>query len=93
MNRDEEIAMHLLTIWCGDNHPDEETLIEKYRYFINEVKGIRNSENDILKLRDEVETYEFIFKQVANLLKKDDNNFILKEDLDRIKSKFCEEYK
>ena len=78
MNKEEQIALELTKL---SNPKDDDSVWADYTWFLNKLCELKGKENDINILNDELGTYRYILQSICDLLKRDGNNFILKEDL------------
>lgn len=88
MNKEEQIALELVKVMVN-NTPDSITILDKgiiemYKSFVNELRDLKEEENEKNKLYDAIDTYRYIVEGIKIQIEKDDNNFVYKEELKKI---------
>lgn len=81
MNKEEQIALELTKL---ANPKDDDSVWADYKWFLDKLCELKNRENDVNILNDELGTYKYILTTIKGLLDKDENNFVLKEDLEQL---------
>lgn len=88
MNKEEQIALELVKV-VVNNTPDsikilDKGVIEMYKSFVNELRDLKEEENEKNKLYDAIDTYRYIVEGIKFQIEKDDNNFVYKEELKKL---------
>ena len=90
MSEEKQIALELTKLYVENSTCEgivgieKENVIDTYLEYIDKLKGKKVENQELDKIMDENSTYKFIFESINNLLKQDNNNFVLKEDIKRI---------
>lgn len=88
MNKEEQIALELVKV-VVNNTPDsikilDKGIIDMYKSFVNELRDLKEEENEKNKLYDAIDTYRYIVEGIKFQIEKDDNNFVYKEELKKL---------
>ena len=81
MSKEEQIALELTKL---ANPKDDDSVWADYKWFLGKLCELKDRENDVNILNDEIGAYKYILENVKKLMSKDGNNFVLKEDLEMI---------
>ena len=80
MSKEEQIALELTRI-TGATTSGCQCTIDNYKAYLKELQDIKEENSDIAKLQDEIGTYKYVINAIKELIERDENNFVLKEDL------------
>lgn len=88
MNKEEQIALELVKTYVesekGIMHFDVQGLVEMYKSYVEQLKDLKEEENEKNKLYDAIDTYRYIVESIKIQIEKDDNNFVYKDILKNI---------
>lgn len=88
MNKEEQIALELVKV-VVNNTPDsikilDKGIIDMYKSFVNELRDLKEEENEKNKLYDAIDTYRYMIEAIKYQLNKDESNFVYKDVLQKI---------
>lgn len=88
MSKEEQIALELTKTFIS-NQPKDTTIIgvgvvETYLEYLDKLREIKEKTYDLEKMQDEIGTYRYIINGIKNLIEKDGNNYVIKEELEEL---------
>ena len=90
MSEEKQIALELTRLYVesltgeGIVELEKYDIIDTYLDYIDKLNCKKIEKQELDKILDENGTYKFILNSIKNLLYKDSNNFVLKEDIEQI---------